>query len=603
MPPTRGSAAGEHPIGQIVYNNKDLYPLALREIDFIKQIGIFSITGAGKTNLGMLLALQLLKKKTPWLILDWKRQYRSLLSLDPEKYPKVENIQVYTIGRTTSPLKFNPFRGPPNVDKKTWISIIAEILERSHLSGPGVADLFLKIYDQVLADTESDDDEQGMQPNFFDGLRELAMIKAAGREFLWKQSCGRILRSFTYGPLAGAFNARHPAKLEELLEKPVILELDMELPQWMRTFITELILRFIHLYRLSEGETAGLRHVLFLEEVHNLFPRTWPQKGTSNLEGVFREIRTFGQGLVSITQHTSLLPIYILGNCQTQVTLALQHGDDIDASKKSLFLERGQEVYLDRTRVGEGIVKIKGRVNPCLVRFPLVPTKIGAVSDGALAQHMGGCLADLRRNNSKSKVVTVISPPDNTLTESQERLLLDVLQFPLCGVLTRYRNLGMNPRQGSSDKGRLVSKGFVTPVDISTGKGRVLLLDLTQKGRAHLQGIGHQTAAIQESLEHRFWKGRVAHYYRQEGYNVDVEKFINGRPDLIVKRGEASAAVEIETGKSSIISNVLRNLGAGFSSIIIVATSQAAHRSIANTLSAAGLTQNNTIQLVPAKNF
>jgi len=31
--------------------------------------------------------------------------------------------------------------------------------------------------------------------------------------------------------------------------------------------------------------------------------------------------------------------------------------------------------------VGEGIVKIKGRVNPCLVRFPLVPIRKGAVTD------------------------------------------------------------------------------------------------------------------------------------------------------------------------------------------------------------------------------
>ena len=31
---------------------------------------------------------------------------------------------------------------------KTWISVIAEALEKSHLSGPGVADIFIEIFDR-----------------------------------------------------------------------------------------------------------------------------------------------------------------------------------------------------------------------------------------------------------------------------------------------------------------------------------------------------------------------------------------------------------------------------------------------------------------------
>ena len=41
-------------------------------------------------------------------------------------------------------------------------------------------------------------------------------------------------------------------------------------------------------------------------------------------------------------------------------------------AKRALFLDPGDEVFLDRLAVGEGIVKIKGRTNPCLVRFPRV---------------------------------------------------------------------------------------------------------------------------------------------------------------------------------------------------------------------------------------
>jgi DNA helicase HerA-like ATPase len=144
-------------------------------------------------------------------------------------------------------------------------------------------------------------------------------------------------------------------------------------------FLSDILLRWIHLYRLGQGETDRLRHVTFLEEVHNLFPRSQTEKASSNsLENVFREIRGFGEGLVSITQHPSLMPIYILGNCNTQIYLGLQHEEDIYTAKKALFLDDGDEVFLDRLHVGEGIVKIKGRVAPCLVKFPHVPIpKVG----------------------------------------------------------------------------------------------------------------------------------------------------------------------------------------------------------------------------------
>lgn len=133
---------------------------------------------------------------------------------------------------------------------------------------------------------------------------------------------------------------------------------------------------------MAQGKTDTLRHVTFLEEVHNLFPKSLAEKqSTNSLENVFREIRGFGEGLVSITQHPSLMPVYILGNCNTQIYLSLQHEDDIVTAKRALFLENRDEAFLDRLGVGKGIVKVKGRIEPCYVRFPLVPVQKGAVAD------------------------------------------------------------------------------------------------------------------------------------------------------------------------------------------------------------------------------
>ena len=375
-PPSAEAAAGEFMLGTLCYGPTQHSPLYLRRENFIKHIGIFSITGGGKTNVAQLLLLGLLRKDIPFLVVDWKRSYHALRSLPVEK---AKQIQVYSVGRKGhTPFHWNPLRGPPGVHPKTWISAVAEALEKSHLSGPGVADILIETLDKKFEEFGFYDSVPEQYPNFFDAVEELERVQFKGRRMLWQDSCLRILRTFTFGPASGAFNARHPLRLEELLDKPVIVELDQELPKPLRVFLSDLLLRWIHLYRLGQGETDRLRHVTFLEEVHNLFPRSQSEhQATNSLENVFREIRSFGEGLVSITQHPSLIPIYILGNCNTQIYLGLQHEEDIMTARRALFLGREEEAFLDKLRVGEGIVKIKGRTSPCFVRFPLVPAARG----------------------------------------------------------------------------------------------------------------------------------------------------------------------------------------------------------------------------------
>lgn len=383
-PPHKNDSNGEFLLGTILYNKEKVGTLYLRQKDFLKQVGIFAITGEGKTNLAYLLALQLLKTKTPFMVIDWKRSWRNLLSLADEN-PDLKNARVFTIGRSALPFLWNVFRAPPGTDKNFWVGTIAEALERSHLSGPGVAYYFNKIYSKVYKGIPDD-----FYPNFFDGLREIQKIRVVGREQYWKQTALRIFQSFTLGRAAKVFNARSPIKLEELLEGSVILELDLEMPKPLRVFFSEMILRWIHLYRLSQGETDKLKHVLFLEEVHNLFTEAGLQGKSNSLENLYREIRGFGQGLVSITQHPSLLPIELLGNCHTQIFLGLQHADDVESARKSLFLEHDEGWYLNALDVGECIVKVKNRIEPCLVKTPLVPVKKGLVTDEWLRMfHLG----------------------------------------------------------------------------------------------------------------------------------------------------------------------------------------------------------------------
>jgi len=380
LPPSDGvDVSGDLYLGSIRYPGRSPQWLFLNSRDLVKHTGIFATTGSGKTHVAYNLLRQFVKRKIPFLVIDWKRSYRNLKSL-----PDMKKLMVYTVGRDASPFLWNPLRPPPNVHPQTWIQILSDVLEKTHVSGQGVADVLAELTDAEFdAKGFYDGKKKPIEyPNFFDLKGRLDRQRFSGRRALWRDSCLRILRTFTFGPAAKAFNARVPVKLEEFLNYPVILELDLELPKTVRAFFTETILRWIHLHRLGQGESDKLRHVLVLEEAHNIFPvQAYGESPNGGLENVYREIRSFGQALIAITQHPSMLPIYVLGNTHTLIFMALTHEADIISARQALFLDRTQDVFLDRLQVGEGIVKIKGRLPPTHVSFKEINVKAGAVKD------------------------------------------------------------------------------------------------------------------------------------------------------------------------------------------------------------------------------
>lgn len=588
-PPSKEDAFGLFYLGDIQYNRKSLYPLCLAPEDFIKQIGIFSITGEGKTNTAMLLALQLLKYKIPFLVVDWKRSWRNLIGCNGRRFgANTGDIEVFTVGRNIVPFEWNPFRAPPKADPIMWISTVAEVLEKSHVSGMGVGALVNRIYSKKFKELKINS-ESTFFPNFYDGLKELESLFARERELKWKQTATRIFESFTLGPASKAFNSRNPLRLETILDKPVILELDLEMPKHLRVFFTEIILRWIHLYRLGQGESKRLRHNLFLEEVHNIFPQQkYGNDSYSSLENVSREIRATGQGLTYITQHPSLLPVWLLGNCHTQIYLGLQHEADIKAAKESLFLKREEQEYLNMLKVGEAIVKVKNRIEPCLAKVPLVP--LGAnIEDDWLKENMRGYsqpVSDVKDGENRG-----YSQGDNKEggireypTALRDKFLADIFLNPLSSVTQRYKRIGAILRAGNQCKDELVKNGFIAQRKIITRTGWITLLEPTQKGRLMLNELGYKAVDDKESIVHKFWKQRIGEYYKSRGFDVLVEEHVNGKPDIIVMGNNKKVAVEIETGESYALRNIEKNLKAGFDEVICVATNKEVEEKIRQEL-------------------
>ncbi|MBK8945340.1 MAG: DUF87 domain-containing protein [Ignavibacteriae bacterium] len=115
-PPPAENVRGEYPIGEIMYAGKKLYPFCLRENDWIKHVLIVGASGSGKTNLCFQVLKNFIHKNKPFLVLDWKRNYRDIVT---ESFGK--DIRVYTVGRDVAPFMFNPLIPPPGTSPKTWL--------------------------------------------------------------------------------------------------------------------------------------------------------------------------------------------------------------------------------------------------------------------------------------------------------------------------------------------------------------------------------------------------------------------------------------------------------------------------------------------------
>ena len=96
-PPDPKLAAGEYELGTIIYDDKEACKFGLREKEFLRHIGLFGITGTGKSNAFFEIIDELMKKGKCVFVFDWKRQYRDYLTYKPDA-----DVLIFGVGNKIS---------------------------------------------------------------------------------------------------------------------------------------------------------------------------------------------------------------------------------------------------------------------------------------------------------------------------------------------------------------------------------------------------------------------------------------------------------------------------------------------------------------------
>ena len=597
LPLPADKAGGDISLGRVVYGQQQLHPFALRDEELIQHTAIFGRSGAGKTNVAFFLLRQLQQRRIPYLVFDWKKNYRDLLSLR-----QFAPLVIYTVGRDQAPFFFNPLIPPRSVAPREWLKKLIEVMQHAYFLGEGVAYVLQEVIDQLYREFGVYD-RSGRWPTFKDVFAYLRARKVKGREASWMQSALRSVGVLCFGAMDWVLNsgAHHP--IESLLRQQAVLELDA-LTNSDKTFLIESLLLWIHHHRMHEEGRERLKHVLLIEEAHHvLLKKKQELTGAEAVTDVIlREIREFGEAIVLLDQLPSLISKPALENTFTTICLNLKEKGDVTAAAKAMLLETDDVRHLGRLPVGWGIVKLQDRwPRPFMVRFPLFAIQKGAVGDELVRQRfteslkpeqaaglMHGFIRGLERDLSglgAGSGVPGALKGRHEPTEEEVVLLRDIAEHPVSPVTERYNRLGFNPKQGTRAVTRLIEAGYLKAVTVPVPGSHIRLLELKPMARSLLK-LPARESDRHGGLEHRYWVERIASELESDGWEVVKEAPIgDGRAvDVLVSREDRRIAIEVETGKSDWVANVKKCVDAGLLTVLIVATRSAVQKQLATKL-------------------
>jgi len=483
IPPSQEQAKGEYPIGQVCYSGKNLYEFGLREDEWIQHCAILGRSGAGKTNLGFSILRLLKQKSRPFLLFDWKRNYRDLLS-----QPEFKDVEVYTVGRNIAPFSFNPLIPPQGTDPKTWLKKLNQVMAHSYCLGNGCLFLLQQAVDAVYEEAGVYDGTVEKWPTFKDVLNKARNMDTRGRESGWLSSTLRALSTLCFGDMERLVNSSNNKTIDHILDKNVILELDA-LTQSDKTFFIQSALLYLHHKRMTEQRREDFKHAVIIEEAHHILSneRRSLVGGQSVMDIIFREIREFGESLILLDQHPSKISLPAIGNTYCTICMNLKHKTDINAMAQCLLLDKEKDI-LGSLEVGHAVVKLQGRIaRPFQITVPEFIIQKGNVTDILIQEHMKRIapVADEEDFCAPAEKKTACYLP-----QASEDLIIaflkDIQEYPDSGIALRYRRLGISVRQGQKIKAKALEKQLIEESIESTNTGRIKRIRLTRKGNALL---------------------------------------------------------------------------------------------------------------------
>lgn len=408
---------------------------------------ITGATGSGKsTTIRGLLTGLWREHHIPFLVIDpVKAEYEALREQIPE-------LQVYTLGRSSTEFALNPFSFEPSVGLTPHIDYLKAAFNASlgmYSSMPYILeDIIYKAYADCGWDLHTGENPaleacRKLLGEPGDNLRDLflptlsmlvPMVEDAINTFFPNATdysgslLGAIrsrLSSMTKGAKGDVLDRRFSTPMTDLLRRPCVLELWPFSDNEEKGFVMSLLLLKLFECRQAEAlerpQSAGLRHVLVIEEAHRLLARpkggsetrgSGRDKGVEVFADMLAEIRSYGQGIIIADQIPAKLIDDVVKNTDIKIAHRILARDDKETLASCMLLDKPQTEDLARLHRGTAAVFFEGMEKPAHVLVIPAGERAPAPADAPVTpapdrpeQHVFSSNAASVRMNEKSRLL------------------------------------------------------------------------------------------------------------------------------------------------------------------------------------------------------
>lgn len=374
-----------------------------------KHMFICGVPGSGKTNTMLHLVNSLwntdmvrggkkTKARIPFLILEpAKHEYRELANLD------ISELIIFSPSANTNfPIQINPFEFPKNITLSEHIGKLCQVFEGAFPIAPPapfILDRAIQtVYEKHGWDSKDINTGEKAYPTMSE-LYEQFELELSKTEYdseirgniqsVLQMRIGSLLRR----EMKDIFDVKKSTiSPEEWIKRPIIVELE-SLAEGPANFITLLLCTLIREVLKTEDFDKGnkIRHVIFIEEAHNLISSESQAKdpqdsnpkiaATAFIVKMLAEVRALGEGIIIADQLPSAMASEVIKNTNIKIVHRLTAQDDRELIGSAMTASSLQLENMATFTQGQVLIAYEKMLRPFQMKVDVVPEHDDESSD------------------------------------------------------------------------------------------------------------------------------------------------------------------------------------------------------------------------------